>query len=127
MKHKIEKTETEETNHIEIQDLVMKARGTSIKEPRTENLDLNVGNWPDQGTLILGFKKGSFVTFQVTIADGLMSFQRHVHRPNHDHDSDQTLFRNSKGELFWSSDPPDSEEGEVVFTIVFGHVIDSAP
>ena len=125
MKHKIERVEEEEGRSFEVSDITIKTASKGKVE--TDNLGLTIGNWPDQGCLIMCFGKGSGTLFKITIADGLMSFERHVSRPNHDHDSTETLLRNSKGSLFWSADHPNEREKEEVAKIPFGSIIDTGP
>ena len=102
----------------------IKIRTIARKKSKAESLDLQVANYPTEGTLILMFNRENFPIFKIIITDGKMSFERHVSRPDHDHDSNETLLRNSKGELYWSRDPLNEEEGEEKLKIPFGSITD---
>lgn len=131
MKQLITEERNIETNHVGIEDLVIKIleredlRGEH--KPKIEHLNLDISNYPEQGCAILNFGKGGIATFKITLADGLISFERHVSRPAHDHDSTEALLCNSKGELFWSADHPDEQRGEKVFTVRLGGITDKYP
>jgi len=89
MKHEITETRVEETDRVPLEDLKIKTMGEN--GPTLETLGLDIGNWPDQGLLILYFKRNGGKIFKITIDNGQISFERNAYRSSHDHDDTQEL------------------------------------
>jgi hypothetical protein len=94
---------------------------------KDHSLEINNPN----GMLTMSFNDGDY---EIKIHNGSITFERHLSRPNHDHDDTEILQiaidsgpGRIKGEIFWRSRFPYAGEGYDHFKVEFGSKIDKYP
>lgn len=92
-----------------------------------EVYNLSIENSRD-GVLALKFSKGNHVEYTIQIGEEGITFNRHVYRPNHDHDDTESLQRfigrdndlQEEGKISWMARFPSPREGYDFFRVPFG-------
>lgn len=115
MKSRIEKI-VEHGKDIKLEDAKIGEKEFLLKIVNSESLNMEFRNSEDK------------FEYSILIEEKGISFQRYLHRPNHDEDEreilqvvvDEKVLGHKKGELVWRSEFPHKKEGYDFFYVPFG-------